>query len=54
MKRGKRDGTTLVFAGVEAQPRAAMEKAGLVEMIGAANFVGDLTEGLGRAREVLR
>jgi SulP family sulfate permease len=53
VKRGKRDGTTLVLAGVDVQPRAAMEKAGLVEMIGAANFVKDLTEGLGRAREVV-
>ncbi|MGH7655597.1 MAG: SulP family inorganic anion transporter [Gemmatimonadaceae bacterium] len=53
VKKGRRDGTTLILAGVHEQPMDAMRKAGVVEMIGTANFVRDLTEGLGRAREVL-
>jgi SulP family sulfate permease len=53
VKKGRRDGTTLVLAGVHEQPMEAMARSGLVEMIGAGNFTEDLPAAIARAREVV-
>ena len=53
MKKGRRDGTTLILAGVHQQPKDAMGKSGLVAIIGEANFTDDLTAALARASEVV-
>ncbi len=52
-KKGRRDGTTLVLSDVHAQPMDAMTKSDLREVIGDENFVGDITEALERAREII-
>jgi SulP family sulfate permease len=53
VKTGRRDGTTLVLSGVHAQPMVAMTRSDLLEIIGRENVVGNLTEALARAREIL-
>ena len=53
VKKGHRDGTTLVLAGVHEQPMDAMARSGLVQAIGEANFARDLTDALARARELV-
>lgn len=53
VKKGRRDGTTLILAGVHEQPKDAMGKSGLVGIIGEANFTRDLTAALARASEVV-
>ncbi|MFI5232942.1 MAG: SulP family inorganic anion transporter, partial [Gemmatimonadales bacterium] len=53
VKKGRRDGTTLILAGVHQQPKDAMGKSGLVAIIGEANFTDDLTAALARASEVV-
>lgn len=52
-KKAKRDGTTLLLAGVQSQPRAAMTQAGLVGAIGEDKFAVDIADALGRAREII-
>ena len=52
-KKGRREGTTLVLSDVHAQPMDAMTRSGLQELIGEENFVGDITESLVRAREII-
>ncbi len=50
----KRQGTTLLFGGVHAQPMFEMTKVGLVDMIGVENIFGDVQEALNKASELLR
>lgn len=50
----KRQGTTLLFGGVHAQPMFEMTKVGLVDKIGVENIFGDVQEALNKARELLR
>jgi SulP family sulfate permease len=52
VKKGKRDGTTLVLSDVHAQPMEAVTRSDLFEVIGEKNFVGDIGEALERAREI--
>ncbi|MBY0491266.1 MAG: STAS domain-containing protein [Gemmatimonadaceae bacterium] len=49
LHRSRRQGTQLVLSGVQAQPRAALERAGLLDDIGASRVVGDIDEALGVA-----
>jgi SulP family sulfate permease len=53
LKKGKRDGTTLILSEVDSQPMAAMTRSGLHDVVGAANFVDGITEALARAREIM-
>lgn len=49
LHRSRRQGTQLVLSGVQSQPRAALERAGLLDDIGASRVVGDIDEALGVA-----
>jgi len=49
----QRDGVTILLTGVQAQPRRALEKSGLVKLIGAENFCEHIDEALNRARRLL-
>jgi SulP family sulfate permease len=53
VKKGKQDGTTLVLSDVHSQPMVAMTRSDLLDVIGEENFVGDITEALARAREIV-
>lgn len=52
-RNAKKHGIGFILAGVHAQPLVALEKAGLLEVIGEANVVGDIDEALERARAIL-
>jgi SulP family sulfate permease len=47
------DGTRLVLSGVQAQPREALARAGLLARIGADNVTGHIDAALARAGEIL-
>jgi SulP family sulfate permease len=49
LHRSRRQGTQIVLSGVQPQPRAALERAGLLDDIGASRVVGDIDEALGVA-----
>lgn len=49
LHRYRSQGTQLVLSGVQPQPRAALERAGLLEEIGESRVVGDIDEALGVA-----
>jgi SulP family sulfate permease len=53
VKKGKRDGTTLVLSDVHAQPMVAMTRSDLFDLIGEENFVGDINEAIARARAII-
>ena len=53
VKKGKREGTTLILAGVHEQPKDAMARSGLLENIGQENICTDLIEALARARAAI-
>jgi SulP family sulfate permease len=42
VRRTQGDGTTVIIAEVQEQPRQAMQRGGLVEMVGTDNIVGSL------------
>jgi SulP family sulfate permease len=46
-------GTVLVLSGLRAQPREALEQAGLLDRIGRDNVLADIDAALARAREIL-
>ena len=50
---GRREGRTLILYAVHSQPRRALEKAGLLEEIGAENCVASFDEAVARARRIL-
>ncbi len=49
----RREGTTLILAGVHAQPLVAMHQAGFVERVGEENLTESLRQAIRRARTVL-
>src|SRR5690606_34104827 len=49
----RREGTTLLLAGVHAQPMFAMARYGLNDRIGEENLFGNIDDALNRAREIL-
>ncbi len=46
-------GTLVVLSGVHSQPLFAMQKAGMLDLFGEKNVLGNIDEALARAREVL-
>ena len=52
-QKAKRDGTTLILAGVNEQPLEVMEQSGFAESIGKENMTANLDDALARSREVL-
>ncbi len=46
LHRYRREGTQLVLSGVQSQPREALERAGVLDEIGADRVVGDIDEAL--------
>ncbi len=53
VKKGKRDGTTLILSEVDSQPMAAMTRSGLYDVVGRGNFSSGITEALARAHEIV-
>ncbi len=53
LDKTQRDGTTLVLAGVHAQPLVAIERSGLLDRVGEDNACEDIQAALARAREIL-
>jgi SulP family sulfate permease len=49
----KKRGSTLVLSHVQEQPRAMMEKAGFVEVVGEENFCTNIDEALQHAQELV-
>jgi SulP family sulfate permease len=47
-----RQGIRFLIAGIDAQPRQALERAGRIDRYGRENFVATLDEALRQAREV--
>jgi SulP family sulfate permease len=54
LDKTRRDGTVLVLSGVHAQPLTALERAGLLERIGADNVHTNIRAALARARSLVR
>lgn len=50
----KKKGITLVLSHVQEQPRAMMEKAGFVELVGEENFCANIDAALAHAAEIDR
>ncbi|MBI3127796.1 MAG: STAS domain-containing protein [Candidatus Tectomicrobia bacterium] len=48
-----REGTALVFSGVNPQPLAAFQRSGLMQEVGRENFCANIDEALARARAIL-
>jgi sulfate permease, SulP family len=53
LDKTRRDGTVLVLSGVHAQPLTALERAGLLERIGADNVHTHIRGALARARTLV-
>jgi SulP family sulfate permease len=53
LKSARKRRIGFILAGVQAQPRAALERAGLLSEIGAENLVSNVDEALQRARALL-
>lgn len=49
----KREGTSIVFSGVHAQPMFAFTQSGLLDLFGEENIHGNIDDSLDRAREIL-
>jgi SulP family sulfate permease len=49
----RREGTTLILAGVHTQPMIAMDKAGFIDKIGVDNVFENVNEALRRARTII-
>ena len=52
-RKCKRQGTTLLLAGVHAQPMFALTRYGLLDQIGEENLFGNIDDALNRARELV-
>jgi SulP family sulfate permease len=52
--KAHREGTQLVLAGVQKQPRRVLERGGLLALIGADNVFYGVNEALERARALVR
>jgi SulP family sulfate permease len=53
LDKTRRDGTVLVLSGVHAQPLTALERAGLLERLGADNVHTNIRAALARARSLV-
>jgi hypothetical protein len=51
-RRSRRAGAEVILADVQPQPRAALEAAGAIDEIGAANVTVDIDDALARAYEL--
>jgi SulP family sulfate permease len=51
--KAKRDGTTLILAGVNAQPLEVLEQSGFARQIGSENMAPNLDAALERSRALL-
>ena len=49
----RRQGTTLLLAGVHAQPMFALARYGLLDKVGEANMFGNIDDALDRARAIV-
>ncbi len=49
----KKQGTTIVLSGVHTQPLFAMTQAGIFDLFGELNVLGNIDDALDRAREIL-
>ncbi|HWP40731.1 MAG TPA: sulfate permease [Tepidisphaeraceae bacterium] len=49
----RKQGTTLLLAGVHAQPIFAMTRYGLIDKIGEQNLFGNIDDALNRARQIV-
>lgn len=49
----KKQGTTIVLSGVHTQPLFAMTQAGIFDLFGEKNILGNIDDALDRAREIL-
>lgn len=52
-RKFKKSGITLLISDLHTQPLFAMEKSGLLDMIGEDNVFGNIDDALNRAREIL-
>ena len=52
-RKDKKSGITLLLSDLHAQPLFAMERSGLLEMIGEDNMFGNIDDALNRSREIL-
>jgi len=50
IQRFRADGTAVIVVGLHAQPMVALQRAGMVELLGEDNLVGTIDEALDRAR----
>ncbi len=46
VRRGRKDGTRVILAGVHAQPMVVLARSGILEEIGEANLAGDIADAL--------
>ncbi len=53
VQRSLREGTTIILSAVAPQPKELILRSGLLDKIGAPNFVGDFDEALERARRIV-
>jgi hypothetical protein len=53
IQRARRDGTSVVLAGVHQQPLEALTDSGAVAEIGGENLVAGIDLALARARQIL-
>ena len=49
----KRQGIAFIISGLHAQPLVAIERAGILDLIGEENVFGSIDDALNRAREIL-
>ncbi|MGH9420637.1 MAG: SulP family inorganic anion transporter, partial [Thermoanaerobaculia bacterium] len=52
IRRTDRDGSRVLLTDVQPQPRAALSDAGVLDLIGEANVLPDIDDGLARAYEL--
>lgn len=52
-RQSRREGTHLLLSGVHAQPLVALERSGLLDLVGEDNVLGNIDDALGRARALL-
>jgi SulP family sulfate permease len=52
-RQSARQGTTLVISGIHSQPLIALQRSGLLDVIGEANVLGNIDEALAHAGTIL-
>jgi SulP family sulfate permease len=52
-RQSTRQGTTVVISGIHSQPLIALQRSGLLDVIGEENVVGNIDEALVRAGAIL-